>query len=45
MAQLGLSTSDMKFLTMGQIFDIFGESYIDENGQKRKATQSDFDEF
>lgn len=35
----------MKFLTVGQIFDIFAESYADEHGYTRKASQEDFDSF
>lgn len=44
--QLGLSVSDLEFLEIGMIFDMFTEAANDTwDGWCQKATQADFDRF
>lgn len=43
---MGLSVSDLDFLEIGMIFDMFAEASNDDyDGWAYKATQADFDRF
>ena len=44
--ELGLSMTDLEYLDMGMIFDMFTEKINDNwNGWRQVATQDDFDKF
>nr|DAO91115.1 MAG TPA: hypothetical protein [Caudoviricetes sp.] len=43
--QLGLSISDLDFLTIGLVNDLFTERENDDYPYRYQATQADFDKF
>lgn len=43
--QLGLSMSDLDFLTIGLVNDLFTERENDDYPYRYQATQADFDKF
>lgn len=43
--QLGLSVSDLDFLTIGLVNDLFTEKENDDYPYRYQATQADFDKF
>lgn len=43
--ELGLSMTDLEYLDMGMIFDMFTEKANDSLKYARVATQADFDKF
>lgn len=43
--QIGLHMSDLEYLTMGAVFDLFAESANDDVEYNTVATQADFDKF
>jgi len=43
--QIGLTIEALKYLTLGNVLDIFTERMFDNGSGVRKATQEDFDRF
>lgn len=43
--QIGLSISDLDFLTIGLVNDLFTERENDDYPYRYQATQADFDKF